>query len=349
MVSSRLFLAFFALFLLASTVRAKDKNDIIVFKNGDRLTGEVKRLEQGQVYFKNSSMYDTIRLDWEKIERIITDRTFIISLSDNERFVGTIEKDPTLIKGKEGLKVKTESGVLRLEHAQIVEIRPLEGSFFRQFHVSVDVGSTLARAESQRTLTSSLSIQRYTELWNFTATADTQRNTREGVPDVSRNNLNLGAQFFVSRKWFVPAILQFQSSSEQSLDLRASFGGGLGRYFKRTNRTILFSLAGVVATRERYDPTVTDTPRRKSLEAIAAVGFTTFRFDKTRFDTLFQVFPSISDPGRIRTDLRANFRFDIIGDLYWQANFYTNYDNRPPLGTRSTDHGLTTGIGWSFN
>ena len=352
MVSHKLilaFLAFLALFLVESTALADVTTDVIVFKNGDRLTGEIKRLEQGQIYFKNSSMYETVRLDWEKIDRIVTDRTFIISLSDNERFTGTIEKDATRIQGKEGLRVKTENGFLRLEHNRIVEIMPIERSFFKQFHVDADLGFTLARSESQRTLTSSLSVQRYTRLWNFTTTVDTQLNTRADVPDVSRNSVNIGSQFFVSRDWFIPVIAQFQTSSEQSLDLRATVGGGVGRYFKRTNRTILFGLAGAAATTERYDPTQTTEPRRRSVEALGAVGFTTFRFDKTRFDTLFLVFPSISDPGRIRTDLRTNFRFDIIGDLYWQMNLYTNYDSRPPMGARSTDYGLTTGIGWSFN
>jgi hypothetical protein len=56
-------------------------DDVIIFKNGNRLTREVKRLEQGQLYFKNSSMYETIQLDWEKIERVISSSRFILDLT----------------------------------------------------------------------------------------------------------------------------------------------------------------------------------------------------------------------------------------------------------------------------
>jgi len=338
----------FSLPIFVSTVNAGVINDVIIFKNGDRLTGEIKRMGQGSVYFKNARMYETIRLDWEKIERIITDRHFIISLSDNTRFTGSIEKDVTLVKGKEGLKVKTDTDSFRLEPDRIIELMPVEKSFFQQFHVDADLGFSLARAENQRSLTTSLEVERFSRKWNISTTLDTSLNSRNDVDKISRNSLTFASQYFFSRNWFIPAIAQFQSSSEQSLDLRTSFGGGIGRYLKRTNRTVLFVTGGLVGTRERYDPIKTDQPKRSSLEAVGGIGYTTFRFDKTRFDTTFLVFPSISDPGHYRTDLRTNLRFNIVGDLYWTANFYANYDNRPPMGTSAGDYGLTTGIGWSF-
>lgn len=334
--------------ILVSTANAGVTTDVIIFKNGDRLTGEIKRMSQGSIYFKNASMYETIRLDWEKIERIITDRHFIISLSDNTRFSGSIEKDVTLVKGKEGLKVKTDTESLRLEPDRIIEMMPSEESFFQSFHVDADLGFTLSRAENQRSLTTSLEIERFSTKWNFSTLLDTSLNSRNDVDKISRNSLTISSQYFVSRNWFIPAIAQFQSSSEQALDLRTSFGGGIGRYLKRTNRTVMFVTGGLVGTRERYDPTRTDQPKRSSLEAVAGVGYTTFRFDKTRFDTTFLVFPSLSDSGHYRTDLRTNVRFNIVGDLYWTANLYANYDNRPPMGTSAGDYGLTTGIGWSF-
>jgi hypothetical protein len=173
--------------ILVSTANAGVTNDVIIFKNGDRLTGEIKRMAQGSVYFKNASMYETIRLDWEKIERIVTDRHFIISLSDNTRFTGSIEKDVTLVKGKEGLNVKTDTELLRLEPDRIIEMMPVDqGSFFQQFHVDADLGFSLARAENQRTLTTSLEVERFSRKWNISTTLDTSLNSRNDVDKISR-------------------------------------------------------------------------------------------------------------------------------------------------------------------
>ena len=40
-----------------------EKTDIIILSNGDRLTGEVKRMEFAQVEFKTDAM-STVYIDW---------------------------------------------------------------------------------------------------------------------------------------------------------------------------------------------------------------------------------------------------------------------------------------------
>jgi hypothetical protein len=63
----RLFAALAAAFLalgLASPVFAKRKDDVVVMKNGDCFTGEIKGLQQGELIFKSSYMKDSVRLDW---------------------------------------------------------------------------------------------------------------------------------------------------------------------------------------------------------------------------------------------------------------------------------------------
>ena len=50
--------------MLATPAFGAAKTDVVVFKNGDRLTGEVKSLERGRLRFKTDAT-DTISIEWD--------------------------------------------------------------------------------------------------------------------------------------------------------------------------------------------------------------------------------------------------------------------------------------------
>jgi len=52
---------------------AADKTDILVFVNGDRLTGEVKSLERGRLRF-NTDATGTIAIEWDDVAQISSDQ-----------------------------------------------------------------------------------------------------------------------------------------------------------------------------------------------------------------------------------------------------------------------------------
>ena len=70
--------------LLALTVIAKNVDDVVVLKNGDRLTGEIKGLQSGELRFKSDYMAESVRLDWSRVERLESKSTFMIWLVDGK-------------------------------------------------------------------------------------------------------------------------------------------------------------------------------------------------------------------------------------------------------------------------
>src|SRR2546430_5614213 len=77
---------------LASSAFAKRKDDVVVMKNGDRFTGEIKGLQQGELIFKSSYMKDSVRLDWRDVARVESKDNFIVELRSGKRLTGIIEK-----------------------------------------------------------------------------------------------------------------------------------------------------------------------------------------------------------------------------------------------------------------
>src|SRR5437879_3520081 len=88
------FMLSFLIIFLCSPVQAK-RRDLIIMKNGDRLTGEVKKLENGVLYVAFDYTSGSIGLDWLQVEQVQSTGGFQIVMKNGNRMSGTIEKLPT--------------------------------------------------------------------------------------------------------------------------------------------------------------------------------------------------------------------------------------------------------------
>ena len=77
--------------LCALSATASNKDDVVVLKNGDRLTGEIKGLQRGELRIKADYMAEAVRLDWSKIQSIESKSTFMIWLVDGKLVTNRIQ------------------------------------------------------------------------------------------------------------------------------------------------------------------------------------------------------------------------------------------------------------------
>src|SRR6185295_955646 len=82
-------------FLLVLTALAKNVDDVVVLKNGDRMTGEIKGLQSGELRIKSDYMAEAVRLDWSKVERLESKSTFMIWLVDGKLVTDVMRLLPT--------------------------------------------------------------------------------------------------------------------------------------------------------------------------------------------------------------------------------------------------------------
>jgi len=68
------------------------RHDTVIMKNGDRLTGEVKRLENGVLYIKTDYFSGSVGVDWLQVEKVESTATYQIVLTDGNRLTGKISK-----------------------------------------------------------------------------------------------------------------------------------------------------------------------------------------------------------------------------------------------------------------
>jgi hypothetical protein len=65
------------------------KTDIVLFTNGDRLTGEIKSLRRGQLNL-NTEATGTIGIEWDKISGVVSKQNIQVETSSGTRYFGEL-------------------------------------------------------------------------------------------------------------------------------------------------------------------------------------------------------------------------------------------------------------------
>ena len=63
-------LIFSSVLLLVTPLSARESTDVIVMKNGDHLTGEIKGLNDGVLYMSMQYILGTSSVQWSKVESL---------------------------------------------------------------------------------------------------------------------------------------------------------------------------------------------------------------------------------------------------------------------------------------
>ena len=149
----------------------------------------------------------------------------------------------------------------------------------------------------------------------------------------------------IKKNWFFLASWSYLSNTEQQLDGRTTGKLGIGNYLLRNNHLYFNLNAGVAGTAENY---ATETSGRTSLEGFFGVDFNIFDLGDLSFSTVGTAYPSITQSGRFRFDLKADLKYDLPMDFYIKLGYSLNYDNQPAEGGTALDYIFQTNFGWEL-
>ncbi len=85
------FLVFWSAF--AGLAGAREKIDVVVMQNGDRLTGEIKELERGRLKLDTDYM-GTVEIEWEQVARLTSPQDFEIEDQIGGTYFGSLAGSP---------------------------------------------------------------------------------------------------------------------------------------------------------------------------------------------------------------------------------------------------------------
>ncbi|UCF36245.1 MAG: DUF481 domain-containing protein [Acidobacteriota bacterium] len=333
-----------------AVVSARTKTDVIRLKNGDRITGEIKRLERGKLSLSTDAM-GTIDIEWDDIQSVVSGFLFEVETKEGRKFYGTLQS----FDDRPSVEVQTMMGAVELRHPDVVRIGALEEQFLGRFNGSVDAGFSFTKANQDTQWNASSSVRYEWRKTAFTATASSLFSSQEGSSQINRHDVSFTFRRSFAPRWFALGMAQVGTNDELQLDLRTTGGGGVGRSLIQSNTMLMSVGGGLAVTKENYSAANDSS----GMEAFFAWNFQSFLYDSPKLDLVTQVltFPSLTDAGRVRIDFSAKIRYEIFKDFYWSVSFFDNFDSRPPeseispasgIGLERNDYSFSTGLGWSF-
>ena len=339
--------------LLAVSLHARDKTDVIIMRNGDRMTCAIKGLDSGVLYVDFDYIDGTASVDWAKVARLESKQLFLVKTQDGSVYQGTLST-PEMGIGRP-LKIQTLETPETLQQettidrSHIIRIIATSDKFWQRFNGEIGFGAIYSKGNqsTQYNLYSETTYVR--ERWSARTSFSSNLSSSTGAAVSTRNSLNLGALHLLPwNHWFYSGLGAFLQSSEQGIGLQSTYGGGLGRYLINTDRSSVAVLGGMAWQRTDYKQSVVAPGGRDVAAALIYAEAKFFKFSRTNFSATAAVLPALSDSGRLRFNTNAVYYIKIIGNLKWNTSFYGNWDTRPPTGLSGSDYGTSTGLTWTF-
>ena len=325
---------------LCGEALARSKTDVVTLYNGDRITGEIKSLYGGLLEYSTDAM-GTIKVEWQHIAQVQSRYNFEIRLSDGTRHFGSLE-EPT----RPGQLLAAALGEdLDLAMLEVVELRPIEDSILERFDVRLSAGYSFTRASSvaQTTVNTEIGYEdekaRNVLTGRLTVTETNDETTRSARVGASR-------QRWTDREGtFRLLFSNWETNDELALDYRLGAGLGLGRYFIDKRGMRLLGASGLQLLTERSS----EGEEQQSIELFLSTKYSMWRFDTPELDLdiSFQLYPSLTESGRLRGDSDITLSWEIVKDLFWEISGYGTFDNEAE-GDKQFDYGVTTGLGWKY-
>jgi hypothetical protein len=287
----------------------------------------------------------TIEIEWDEIAWLTSPFGFEVELQNGFMYLGRFgrpQDEGTLrIESAEGEAVEIGLG-------RVIRINAIEDSFWRRIDGSLSLGFSYTKASDVATLSFGTDASYRKPRFLYTFDLNAIVTSQEARPTTRRADLSFSYVRFRRNRVFVQGNTGAQTNDELGIDLRVLLGGGVGRHWRQTNRTLFYSSGGLAATEEWLAGT---SESQTNLELYVTTVYEFFQYDTPKSDIVVSLtlYPSLTDWGRVRTEFDSSIRRELIKDFFLDVSLYASGDSRPPQTAVATlDYGIVLSLGWTF-
>ncbi len=326
--------------------------DEVKLKNGDRLSGQVARLDQKELTLKTDFAGD-IKIKRDAVASIITSDPANVTLKDGQSLFGRIK----LADAK--VEVATESaGTITAQEADIVLFRNKadQDAYLKEIDRlrnprlvdlwtgSVDLGYAQARGNaSTNTISSAAKVLRTTTRDSINAYFYSlySNNKNNGQSVLAANSIRGGVKYDVnlSPKYYAFGSTDLEFDQFQNLDLRFVPAAGLGRHWIQSKTTVWDVFGGASLNREFFSTGLS----RTSAEVLAGNDFSR-KFGIFSMSEKAVFYNNVSNSGNYRLNADLTLAAALRKWLSFQISAGDRYLSNPLPGRKTNDLVVTTGV-----
>ena len=319
--------------LIISFIGFAQKNDKVLLKNGDLLTGEIKNMKFAKLSYDVDGP-GTISIKWEHVVRITSDKTFQVTMQNGDLLITRLD---SVFFGQRNITLDS-----------IIEIVRIQDRFMQRLDGSINLGFNYAKSNSalQFNFNSSITYRKPKAELNFrlnSVITDNETDTMSKKQDVTFDYYRK-----LDNRVYLNILLGWQQNTELGLENRFILPVVGGKVLINNNHQRLLTGAGLSGNLEQSSGS---SSYSGSLEGMLIIAFKEFKYStpKISIDARVAVFPGITDWGRVRMGFNVSSKVEIFKDFNVGLNFYDDFDSRPPAGALSkNDFGLNFTIGYEF-
>ncbi len=320
--------------LLASFFQSAVAEDQIMLKNGDRITGEIQQIWDGELII-DTGYTDEFGIALSAISQVITERSFRFELDDEEKITARLEPADD---GKAMLIADGERQVIAL--TDIEELEEISDGLSWMLRTDLSLDGSEGNSDDLK-----FSWQGFGEIESgdhrHQLNLRMDKAERNGITSQDQQRASYLYSWFMADRWFLQAGLGAERDPVRDLTRRLSAGGGLGyQFFDDANRLFEVSLAAV-----GFDEEI----GIQSNESVAAQWITRYRRSILTGDLDFFHNHQISHylSGRNTTLIKTStgIRWDVWADIYFNTQFDWDYETDPAQGADNEDIRYMIGLG----
>ena len=336
--------------LFAISLFARQKTDLLIMKNGDRITCEVKSLDTGVLSIALDYVDGTVSVDWSKVAHLESSQLFVVLTQDGSSHEGKLGTVQTV--GNEPMKIQiieSPENTVEIDSPQVVKMTETSEKIYQRLNGSIYLGVIYSKGNSATQYNLGTETDYLRERWAAEALLSSNLSSSSGSTTSTRNQLTFrGYHLLPWDNYYYGGLGSFLQSSEQGIKLQTTVGGGIGHFFKNTNRTSIALLGGLAWQSTDYKPLAVPLGRQNIAAGLIAAEIKAFKFSRTNLAVSAALLPALSDPGRIFFNTNASYYLKLFHNLSWNFSFYGNWDSRPPGGLSGSDYGTSSGLSWTF-
>ena len=349
------------LLLLALAGLARADGDVVELRNGDRLSGTIKKMTDEKLVIETPYAKE-ITVDWTEVVALESRDPHIVRLKPDE-FVTA-----RFVRGPDGVYLESESlrsaTPVSLEQVATIDVSPgahwrgavtalLAGTKGNTDTLGYGAGAELVRETDDdrlrfggRTEYSEEEVE-ITEITISAISGRRTATTRKKSIVTARNTRGWTRyDYFLGPHWMVGGWGRLEHDRFQDIDLRTIVGGGPGYRFFDTKPLYLSVYAGLAYINENF---ISEEHEDRSFVS-AALG-DEFRWKPTDGLTVYQlldVYPSLEDSSDVLWHAAAGVRQTLTAGLFVDFGVEDDYDTKPASGRKKNDFRYRAQLGYGF-
>lgn len=356
---------------------AKPKPDVLVFSNGDKLTGKLDHEAAGIVFFSSDNA-GLVKVPWKKLKAFHTDQPFAVietgahvrrKNANTDVLIGTVEVNGDTLtvntsQGSQDIPIKNISYLV--DQATFVKNVAHGQAILQGITGSITAGaSTVNSTQNSESLNTGVLLTRAVpavawmparqrSILNFTSTYG--RISGPNTPTVKTNILHAGVEEdeYFSPRFYLLQQVMFDHNFSQGLDLQQLYGIGVGFTAIKNAKRELDLNAAVNYTKQEFAAPTTTSPNQTPSATQNLIGSTfgdvyTYKLPrKIVLTELVTYTPEWNAPQDYSFNGAVGANMPIFKNFGLSVQIIDSYLNDPAPGFLGNSLQFNTGLSYSI-